>query len=48
LAGFARSEGIITVAECIEDADTARILSDMGVNLGQGWHFGRPEIDAKR
>lgn len=48
LAGFARREGIITVAECIEDADTARILRDMGVNLGQGWHFGRPEIDAKR
>lgn len=47
LAGFARSEGIITVAECIEDADTARILRDMGVNLGQGWHFGRPEIETR-
>jgi len=47
LAGFARSEGIITVAECIEDADTARILRDMGVNLGQGWHFGSPEIETK-
>jgi EAL domain-containing protein (putative c-di-GMP-specific phosphodiesterase class I) len=45
LAGFARREGIITVAECIEDADTARILREMGVNLGQGWHFGRPEIE---
>jgi diguanylate cyclase (GGDEF)-like protein len=45
LAGFARSEGIITVAECIEDAETARMLRDMGVNLGQGWHFGRPEVE---
>lgn len=45
LATFSRREGIVTVAECIEDAETARILRDMGVNLGQGWHFGRPELD---
>jgi len=45
LAGFARREGIITVAECIEDADTARILKEMGVHLGQGWYFGRPELE---
>ena len=45
LAGFARREGIITVAECIEDAETARILRDMGVHLGQGWHFGRPRLE---
>ncbi len=45
LAGFARREGIVTIAECIEDAETARILLEMGVNLGQGWHFGHPEID---
>ncbi|MCU0933455.1 MAG: EAL domain-containing protein, partial [Thiobacillaceae bacterium] len=45
LAGFARREGILTVAECIEDAETARILREMGVNLGQGWHFGRPELE---
>ncbi len=45
LAGFARREGIITVAECIEDADTARIVREMGVHLGQGWYFGRPELE---
>lgn len=45
LAGFARRENIITVAECIEDAETARILREMGVHLGQGWHFGRPEVE---
>ena len=45
LAGFARREGIITVAECIEDGETARMLREMGVNLGQGWHFGRPELE---
>jgi EAL domain-containing protein (putative c-di-GMP-specific phosphodiesterase class I) len=45
LAGFARKEGIVTVAECIEDAESARILREMGVHLGQGWHFGRPLVD---
>jgi EAL domain-containing protein (putative c-di-GMP-specific phosphodiesterase class I) len=45
LARFARQEGIITVAECIEDAESARILREMGVDLGQGWHFGRPRIE---
>ena len=42
LANFARKEGVLTVAEHVEDAETARILADMGVDYGQGWHFGRP------
>lgn len=42
LADFARKEGVLTVAEHVEDADTARMLADMGVDYGQGWHFGRP------
>lgn len=42
LANFARKEGLRTVAEHVEDAETARILADMGVDYGQGWHFGRP------
>jgi len=46
LARFARQEGIITVAECIEDATSARILREMGVDLGQGWYFGRPLVEA--
>jgi len=45
LARFARQEGIITVAECIEDAESARLLREMGVHLGQGWHFGRPQVE---
>lgn len=44
LAGFARKEGVLTVAEHVEDAETARILADMGVDYGQGWHFGRPQL----
>ncbi len=42
LANFARKEGVLTVAEHVEDAETARILADMGVDYGQGWYFGRP------
>jgi diguanylate cyclase (GGDEF)-like protein len=42
LANFARKEGVYTVAEHVEDAETARILADMGVNYGQGWYFGKP------
>jgi len=44
LAVFARKEGVRTVAEHVEDADTARILADMGVDYAQGWYFGKPEL----
>lgn len=44
LANFARKEGVRTVAEHVEDAETARILADMGVDYGQGWYFGRPQL----
>lgn len=44
LASFAQKEGVLTVAEHVEDAETARILRDMGVDFGQGWYFGRPQL----
>jgi diguanylate cyclase (GGDEF)-like protein len=44
LAILAQKEGILTVAEHVEDAETARILREMGVNYGQGWLFGRPKL----
>ncbi|KAB2325282.1 bifunctional diguanylate cyclase/phosphodiesterase [Betaproteobacteria bacterium SCN1] len=44
LAGFARKEGMRTVAEHVEDPETAHILADMGVDYAQGWHFGRPQL----
>lgn len=44
LAIFARKEGVRTVAEHVEDAETARILTEMGVDYGQGWYFGRPQL----
>jgi EAL domain-containing protein (putative c-di-GMP-specific phosphodiesterase class I) len=30
------------VAEGIEDAATARVLTEMGCDIGQGYHFARP------
>lgn len=35
---------ITTIAECIEDRETADMLRDIGVDWGQGYYFGRPEI----
>lgn len=40
---LSRAMGITTIAECIEDRETAEMLRDMGVNWGQGYYFGRPE-----
>lgn len=38
--------GLITVAEFVENAETADIARDMGVNWAQGYHFGEPVISA--
>lgn len=37
-----RCLGIKTVAEMIEKEDQHKCLSDLGVDLGQGWLYGRP------
>ncbi len=44
---FARDQGIITVAEGVEDADTADLLRGLGADWGQGYYFCRPtcEVD---
>jgi EAL domain-containing protein (putative c-di-GMP-specific phosphodiesterase class I) len=34
--------GITTIAEMVETEQQCRILIDNGVNLGQGWLFGKP------
>ena len=45
IVDLSRKQGITTIAENIEDAETAELLRDMGVNWGQGYHFGRPQFD---
>lgn len=37
-----RSLGLTTVAEGIENAETAALLRELGCEQGQGYHFGRP------
>ncbi|HRK23485.1 MAG TPA: EAL domain-containing protein [Beijerinckiaceae bacterium] len=39
---LARSLGIQTVAEGIEEAAQGDVLAQIGVNRGQGYHYGRP------
>ncbi|MCS7101489.1 MAG: EAL domain-containing protein [Burkholderiaceae bacterium] len=42
ILALADSVDLATVAEGVEDEDTARLLAGMGVCHLQGWHFGRP------
>ncbi|MDQ1636462.1 MAG: hypothetical protein QOJ32_3271 [Frankiaceae bacterium] len=46
LVAMARGLGMRTVAECVEDPATLRLLHTLGVDYAQGWHVGHPgEID---
>ena len=44
IQAMASDMGLITVAEFIGDQRTADMLREMGIDWGQGFHFGRPEI----
>lgn len=44
---LAKTLNITTIAECVEDEATASLLRDMGVDWGQGYHFGYPEMDER-
>ncbi len=46
LVDFARGLGARVVAEGIETAEEADVLQGLGVDYGQGWHFGRPAVPA--
>lgn len=39
---MAKEFGLKTVAEFVEDEETAKILADMGVDLAQGFYYGVP------
>ena len=41
------SYGGLVLAECVETADQADVARELGVDLGQGWHFGRPARPAE-
>ena len=44
LASLATHLGIATVAEWVEDAESARLLREWGVDYLQGHYIGRAEI----
>lgn len=44
VVAFAGELGAYTIAEGIETESTATYMRQLGVHLGQGWHFGRPEL----
>ena len=41
---LAKKMDVTIIAECVEDRQTADMLRDMGVDWGQGYYFGLPEI----
>ena len=43
VVGLGQSLGLVTVAEGVEDAETAAMLRALGCDVGQGWLFGRPD-----
>lgn len=44
ITAVARRLGLTTIAEGIEDAQTALALKELGVDWGQGYHFGKPVL----
>lgn len=44
---LAKTLNITTIAECVEDQATADLLREMGVDWGQGYYFGHPEMDQR-
>jgi EAL domain-containing protein (putative c-di-GMP-specific phosphodiesterase class I) len=46
LIALAKSLDLLTVAECVETAAEAAVLAEEGAALLQGYHFGRPSLDA--
>jgi EAL domain-containing protein (putative c-di-GMP-specific phosphodiesterase class I)/GGDEF domain-containing protein len=43
LLDFTQGFGLETVAEMVENGETAKILMDLGVEYMQGYYFGKPE-----
>jgi diguanylate cyclase (GGDEF)-like protein len=42
IVSIARSFGIACVAEGVESAEQCQKLRELGVDIGQGWYFGKP------
>jgi len=44
MVALARNFGMATVAEMVADDETADILTEIGVDFLQGYHFGMPQV----
>ncbi len=44
IQGIASDLELITVGEFVEDQATVEVLRDIGINWGQGYYFGKPQI----
>jgi len=45
LVNLSKGIGLECVAEWVESAEEAELLREEGIDLLQGWHCGKPEID---
>jgi diguanylate cyclase (GGDEF)-like protein/PAS domain S-box-containing protein len=45
MSDVVRAMGMRTVAGCVENAGCLRVLSELGVDLAQGYHLGRPQSE---
>lgn len=45
MASLCEEVGVQTIAEMVEDQPLCEFLRDIGVNLGQGYYFGKPSPD---
>jgi EAL domain-containing protein (putative c-di-GMP-specific phosphodiesterase class I) len=43
LAALCRELGVTTIAEMVETREVADLVRDLGLDLGQGWWFGKPQ-----
>jgi EAL domain-containing protein (putative c-di-GMP-specific phosphodiesterase class I) len=46
IVNTAKTFHLKTVAECVEDASTAQVLCDIGVDWAQGYYFAHPAMDS--
>jgi EAL domain-containing protein (putative c-di-GMP-specific phosphodiesterase class I) len=47
VAALCRDLKVSTIADLVETAETARLTRELGLDFGQGWHFGKPQPEPR-
>ncbi len=47
ISDISKDLGLISIAEFVEDRETADILTDLEIDWAQGYHFGRPVLEGQ-